>query len=100
MPWGWIEALLGHACPGCGGPLDLPALCGRCRAGLEAFSTGEMVYLGHYARVGPLVRALKYGRREALARALAEPLARAVAARGWRLQGVTAVPTLPHRLAR
>lgn len=58
-----------------------------------------MVYLGHYARVGPLVRALKYGRREALARALAEPLARAVAARGWRLQGVTAVPTLPHRLA-
>ena len=99
MPWGWIEALLGHACPGCGGPLDLPALCGRCRAGLEAFSTGEMVYLGHYARVGPLVRALKYGRREALARALAEPLARAVAARGWRLQGVTAVPTLPHRLA-
>ncbi|UZX14364.1 ComF family protein [Thermus sp. PS18] len=98
MLWGFLEGLLGHACPGCGGKLDAPLLCSTCRQGLRAFAAGEMVYLGLYGRVGGMVRALKYGRRFGLAPLLAEPLAEAVLARGWRLSGVTAVPTLLPRL--
>ncbi|MBW6395387.1 ComF family protein [Thermus sp. SYSU G05001] len=98
MLWGFLEGLLGHACPGCGGKLDAPLLCSACRQDLRAFAAGEMVYLGLYGRVGGMVRALKYGRRFGLAPLLAEPLAEAVLARGWRLSGVTAVPTLLPRL--
>jgi len=99
MLWGLLEGLLGHTCPGCGNRLDAPLLCRGCRQGLRAFAAGEMVYLGLYGRVGGVVRALKYGRRFGLAPLLAEPLAEAVSAQGWRLSGVTAVPTLLPRLA-
>ncbi|WP_022798755.1 ComF family protein [Thermus islandicus] len=98
MPWGWLEGLLGHACPGCGGRLDQPLLCASCRQGLRAERHGEMVYLGLYGRVGGLVRALKYGRRFGLAPLLAGPLAEGVREAGWALHGVTAVPTLLSRL--
>ncbi|WP_038056279.1 amidophosphoribosyltransferase [Thermus amyloliquefaciens] len=98
MLWGFLEGLLGHLCPGCGGRLDAPLLCTRCRGGLRAFSTGEMVYLGLYGRVGGLVRALKYRRRSGLAPLLAQPLAEGIRERGWVLEGVTAVPTLLPRL--
>ncbi|GGM91197.1 competence protein ComF [Thermus composti] len=98
MLWAWLEALLGHACPGCGGRLDRPLLCAACRMGLRAKAWGEVVYLGPYGQVGGLVRALKYGRRLGLAPLLAFPLAEAVRAQGWDLKGVTAVPTLLPRL--
>lgn len=98
MLWGFLEGLLGHTCPGCGGKLDAPLLCSTCRQGLKAFAAGEMVYLGLYGRVGGMVRALKYGRRFGLAPLLAEPLAEAVLAQGWGLSGVTAIPTLLPRL--
>ncbi|RTI40392.1 amidophosphoribosyltransferase, partial [Thermus scotoductus] len=75
MLWGFIEGLLGHACPGCGGPLDAPFLCQACRAELWPKVQGEMVYLGAYGRLGGVVRALKYGRRFGLAPLLARPLA-------------------------
>ncbi|GLV47318.1 competence protein ComF [Thermus sp. LT1-2-5] len=100
MPWAFLEALLGHACPGCGGALDEPLLCAACRRGLKAQGAGEMVYLGLYPRVGGLVRALKYGRRFGLAPLLARPLAEGVLDQGWTLSGVTAVPTLLPRLLR
>lgn len=98
MLWGLLEGLLGHLCPGCGGRLDAPLLCARCREGLRAFAAGEMVYLGLYGRVGGLARALKYRRRFGLAPLLARPLAAGVRERGWELAGVTAVPTLLPRL--
>lgn len=98
MLWGLLEGLLGHACPGCGGKLDAPLLCFACRQGLKAFAAGEMVYLGLYGRVGGMVRALKYRRRFALASLLAKPLAEGIQARGWELDGITAVPTLLPRL--
>ncbi|GAA6754691.1 ComF family protein [Thermus thalpophilus] len=98
MLWGFLEALLGHACPGCGGPLDGPLLCAACRRALKAQGTGEVVYLGLYGRVGGLARALKYGRCAGLAPLLARPLAEGVLAQGWALSGVTAVPTLLPRL--
>ncbi|MFN4070272.1 MAG: ComF family protein [Thermus caldifontis] len=98
MPWGWLEALLGHTCPGCGGRLDAPLLCQGCRQGLRAFPGPGVVYLGLYSRMGGVVRALKYRRRFALAALLARPLAEGIRAQGWELQGVTAVPTLFPRL--
>ncbi|GAB5602084.1 ComF family protein [Thermus sp. FJN-A] len=100
MLWGLLEGLLGHACPGCGGRLDQPLLCTRCRQGLRAFATGEVVYLGLYGRVGGLARALKYRGRAGLAPLLAAPLAEGVRGQGWALAGVTAVPTLLPRLLR
>jgi predicted amidophosphoribosyltransferase len=98
MLWGFIEGLLGHACPGCGGPLDAPFLCQACRAELWPKVQGEMVYLGAYGRLGGVVRALKYGRRFGLAPLLARPLAEGVLQAGWALKGVAAVPTLLPRL--
>ena len=98
MLWGFIEGLLGHACPGCGGPLDAPFLCRACRGELRPKVQGEMVYLGAYGRLGGVVRALKYGRRFGLAPLLARPLAEGILAQGWPLRGVAAVPTLFPRL--
>ncbi|WP_117236696.1 ComF family protein [Thermus sediminis] len=98
MLWGLLEELLGHACPGCGGRLDVLLLCASCRAELRAFARGETVYLGPYGRWGGVVRALKYGRRFGLAPLLARPLAEGVLAQGWALGGVAAVPTLLPRL--
>ncbi|GAA5335452.1 MULTISPECIES: ComF family protein [Thermus] len=100
MPWAFLEALLGHTCPGCGGRLDEPLLCAACREGLRAWVQGESVYLGLYGRVGGLARALKYGGRSGLAPLLARPLAEGILAQGWALSGVTAVPTLLTRLLR
>ncbi|MEJ5337033.1 MULTISPECIES: ComF family protein [Thermus] len=100
MPWAFLEALLGHRCPGCGGPLDRPLLCTLCRGSLRPFRTDRFVYLGLYGRVGGLVRALKYGGRWGLAPVLAEALALGVEEAGWPLKGVTAVPTLLPRLLR
>lgn len=101
MLWGFLEELLGHACPGCGGRLDQPLLCSPCRQGLRAFRGRDGVYLGLYGRVGGLARALKYRGRWGLARLLAPPLAAGVREAGWALQGVTSVPTLlPRLLAR
>ncbi|RTI02502.1 amidophosphoribosyltransferase [Thermus scotoductus] len=98
MLWGWLEGLLGHTCPGCGGRLDAPLLCQSCRQGLRAFYGQGLVYLGLYGRMGGVVRALKYRRRFALASLLAKPLAEGIQARGWELDGITAVPTLLPRL--
>ncbi len=100
MPWAWLEGLLGHVCPLCGGPLDRPLLCGACRARLRAKRAGEAVYLGFYSELGGAVRALKYGGRWGLAPLLAQPLAKGVREAGWGLSGVTAVPTLLPRLLR
>lgn len=98
MLWGWLEGLLGHACPGCGGRLDASLLCTRCRGELRAFAAGDVLYLGLYSRVGGLARALKYRRRFGLVPLLAEPLALGVRTQGWALAGITAVPTLLPRL--
>ncbi len=98
MLWGFLEGLLGHACPGCGGRLDGPLLCASCRARLGVLTRGEMVYLGPYGEWGGVVRALKYRGRLGLAPLLARPLAEGVRAQGWALAGVTAVPTLLPRL--
>ncbi len=100
VPWAFLEGLLGHLCPGCGGPLDRPLLCSACREGLRAFRTDRFLYLGLYGRLGGLVRALKYGGRWGLAPLLAEALALGVEEAGWALRGVTAVPTLLPRLLR
>ncbi|MFX7612935.1 hypothetical protein ABTJ49_20825, partial [Acinetobacter baumannii] len=69
-----------------------------CRQGLRAFYGQGLVYLGLYGRMGGVVRALKYRRRFALASLLAKPLAEGIQARGWELDGITAVPTLLPRL--
>lgn len=100
MLWAWLEGLLGHACPLCGGALDQPLLCRACRAGLKAHRAQDLVYLGRYSQMGGAVRALKYGGRWGLAALLAQPLAQGVRAAGWPLEGVTAVPTLLPRLLR
>ncbi len=97
MLWGFLEGLLGHRCPGCGGVLDEALLCRACRGALRPWRRGDLVYLGHYGRLGGIVRALKYGRRFGLAPLLAKPLAQGVREAGWPLKGVTAVPTLLHR---
>ncbi len=101
-PWAFFEALLGHGCPGCGGRLDQPFLCSGCRAGLGPKKVRlfgeEAVYLGSYARLGGIARALKYGGRWGLAGLLAPPLAQG--ARGWPLEGVTWVPGFWHRTLR
>lgn len=100
--WVFFEGLLGHACPGCGGRLDQPLLCSSCRRGLSPKRVRlwdmEAVYLGPYAQLGGVARALKYGGRRGLVFLLAPPLAQV--ASGWPLDGVTWVPGLFHRTLR
>jgi predicted amidophosphoribosyltransferase len=93
----FLEALLGIRCPGCGGKLELAGLCRACREELKPQHGPNLVYLGHYRRWGRVVRALKYGGKRDLLEALIPPLAVGVQQSWWSLQGVTAVPTLPHR---
>jgi predicted amidophosphoribosyltransferase len=96
-----LELLLGMRCPGCGGRLDLVGLCRACREEMKPQHGPNLVYLGHYRRWGRVVRALKYGGKRDLLEAIVPPLAAGVRQTGWSLNGVTAVPTLPHRkLAR
>ncbi|AEB11838.1 ComF family protein [Marinithermus hydrothermalis] len=97
---GWIEALLGIACPGCGRGLDAAGLCTACRKALAPRRRGHLVFLGTYARWGGAVRALKYRGYREVARVLAPVLARGVHEAGWEITAVTAVPTLVWRRLR
>ena len=95
MPW--IDAFFGLGCPVCGGPLDAPGVCRACREKLIPARTGQAVYLGRYAELRGLVRAVKYRRnREALAWSAAR-LAAAVRAAGFAAEAVAFVPTFPWR---
>lgn len=92
--WEWLT---GASCPGCGRLLNEPLLCPACRALLAPRHLPRLVYLGSYRDLGRLPRALKYRGHRALAVYLGQQLALGVQQAGWRLVGVTAVPTLPHR---
>ncbi|MCX7600963.1 MAG: ComF family protein [Meiothermus sp.] len=93
----WWEQLTGATCPGCGQPLNQPVLCADCRALLVPRHLPRFVYLGDYRRFGRLARAVKYQGQRALAELLGQRIALGVEQAGWRLEGVTAVPTLLHR---
>ncbi len=95
MPW--VEGFFGLRCPVCGGPLDAPGVCRACREKLIPARKGQAVYLGRYAELRGLVRAVKYRKnREALDWA-AERLALQVQAAGFAAGAVTFVPTFPWR---
>lgn len=97
-PWqGWWEELTGARCPGCGAPLRQPLLCSGCRAALVPRHLPHFVYLGDYRRFGRLSKAIKYQGQRGLAALLGRQLALGVQQAGWGLDGITAVPTLPHR---
>lgn len=94
---GWIEALLGLRCAGCGKALDQPVLCASCQAELVPRHVPGFVYLGDYHRFGGLSRAIKYRGQRELAGLLGRKLALGVRQAEWGLDGITAVPTLLHR---
>jgi len=94
---GWWELLTGATCPGCGQPLGQPLLCSSCRAALVPRHLPHFVYLGDYRRLGRLPKAVKYQGQRKLAAYLGQLLAQGVKQAQWGLDGVTAVPTLPHR---
>ncbi|GAO74691.1 ComF family protein [Meiothermus ruber] len=94
---GWWEQLTGARCPGCGAPLSQPLLCSSCRAALVPRHLPHFVYLGDYKRLSRLPKAIKYQGQRQLAHYLGELLALGVRQAEWGLDGVTAVPTLPHR---
>lgn len=97
-PWqGWWEELTGAYCPGCGAPLRQPLLCSSCRTALVPRHLPHFVYLGDYKRFGRLPKAIKYQGQRGLAAFLGRQLALGVRQAGWSLDGITAVPTLPHR---
>lgn len=64
---GWLEALLGLRCSGCGNLLDQPTLCKACTTGLVPRHLPNFVYLGSYQRFGNLSRAIKYRSHRELA---------------------------------
>jgi ComF family protein len=94
---GWWEQLTGATCPGCAKPLQEPTLCSECQRALVPRHGPGFVYLGSYQRFGNLARALKYQGRRNLALLLGQRMALGVRQAEWGLDGVTAVPTLPHR---
>ncbi len=90
LPW------LGEACPQCAGPSAGAALCGACLTRAPQFDLTVAVW--EYAfPVDRLVRALKYGKRLALAELFGEALARQVG--GRRVDAVVPMPLAPRRLA-
>lgn len=96
----WLEALFGLKCPGCGKSLDSSGLCQDCRAQLEWQQAYGILFLGSYQRWGGLSRSIKYGGKRDVADLIAQEWAKGIAYHRWRLAGVTAVPTLPHRQIR
>jgi ComF family protein len=96
----WLEALLGLKCPGCGKSLDSSGLCQDCRAQLEWQQAYGILFLGSYQRWGNLSRSIKYGGKRDVADLIAQEWAKGIAYHRWRLEGVTAIPTLLHRQIR
>lgn len=94
---GWWEQLTGATCPGCGKPLQEPTICTECRCALVPRHVPGFLYLGSYQRFGNLSRALKYQGRRNLALLLGQRMALGVRQAEWKLDGVTAVPTLLQR---
>jgi ComF family protein len=90
LPW------LGEACPQCAGPSTGAALCGACLAHPPQFDVTLAVWQYEFP-VDRLVRALKYGRRLALAELLGEALGRQVG--GRQVDAVVPMPLAPRRLA-
>ena len=88
-----FEFILGARCPVCGGDLDTPGLCRRCRSELHAQRWQNLVYLGGYRKWRGAVRALKFKGGLRLVTPLADALAEGVREAGWGLDAVTAVPT-------
>ncbi|PZA08053.1 MULTISPECIES: ComF family protein [unclassified Meiothermus] len=93
----WLEALLGLRCPGCGGDPDASGLCRGCRSELEWQQAYGVLFLGSYRRWGRLSRSIKYGGRRDVVKLIAQEWAKGIAYQGWKLEGITAVPTLLHR---
>lgn len=90
LPW------LGAACPQCAGPSSGAAVCGACLASPPDFDATIAVWRYEFP-VDRLVRALKYGKRLALAELFGEALARQVG--GRRIDAVVPMPLAPRRLA-
>jgi len=90
LPW------LGEACPQCAGPSTGAALCGACLTRPPQFDLTVAVWQYEFP-VDRLVRALKYGKRLALAEMFGEALARQVGSR--RVDAVVPMPLAPRRLA-
>ncbi len=88
-----FESVLGARCPVCGGDLDAPGLCRRCRSELYARRWQNLVYLGGYRKWRGAVRALKFKGGRRLVAPLADALAEGMREAGWGLDAVTAVPT-------
>jgi len=88
-----FEFVLGARCSVCGGDLDTPGLCRRCRSELNAQRWQNLVYLGGYRKWRGAVRALKFKGGLRLVAPLADALAEGVREAGWGLDAVTAVPT-------
>lgn len=93
----WWEQLVGAVCPGCGQPLAQPIICASCRRSLLPRHLPNFVYLGDYRRFGRLPKAIKYQGQRQLGILLGKRLALGVRQADWKLDGVTAVPTLLHR---
>ncbi len=94
---GWWEQLVGAVCPGCGEPLVQPIVCAKCQSSLVPRHLPNFVYLGDYRRFGRLPKAIKYQGQRQLGILLGKRLALGVRQADWKLNGVTAVPTLLHR---
>ncbi len=94
---GFLESLFGLKCPGCDKPLTRAIICAECEAELVPRHVPGFVYLGNYQRFGRLSRAIKYGGQRQLAAFLAAKIALGVRQAQWKLEGITAVPTLFHR---
>ena len=94
---GWVEAIFGLKCAGCGKPLDQAVLCASCQRELVPRHVPGFVYLGDYHRFGSLSRAIKYKGQRELADFLAKKIALGVRQAEWGMDGITAVPTLMHR---
>ncbi|MER3479248.1 MAG: amidophosphoribosyltransferase [Meiothermus sp.] len=96
----WLEALLNLKCPGCGRGLDSSGLCRECRAELEWQQAHGLLFLGSYQRWGSLSRSIKYRGKRDVVDLIAGVWAEGIRYHRWKLEGVTAVPTLLHRQIR
>lgn len=96
----WLEALFDLKCPGCGKSLDSSGLCRDCRSQLEWQQAYGILFLGSYQRWGNLSRSIKYRGKRDVVDLIAREWAKGIEYHRWKLQGVTAVPTLLHRQIR
>lgn len=95
-----LEAFFALNCPSCGARLDRRGLCSACLASLFPERRGGAVYLGRYARLERLVKAVKYRQHWAALEVVAERLGARVRATDWPLSAVTFVPTFFWRAWR